>query len=118
MSLRKIELLSWRTVLPIILSRADPIRALVDETMAQPTKRQERRTTPRAMEPVEQVNPKSYIRLALKRLGKGKGPASSLESSSSTATLRLTWTPRPHLAAIRTTKFLVVIVILFVIWQA
>ena len=67
------------------LSRADPIRALVDETVAQLTKRQERRTTPRAMEPVEQDNPKSYIGLALKRLGKGKGPASSLESSSSTS---------------------------------
>ena len=67
------------------LSRANPVRALVDKAVAQPTKRRERRTTPRAMEPVEQVNPKSYIGLALKRLAKGKGPASSSKSSSSTS---------------------------------
>ena len=69
------------------LSCANPVHALVDKAVAQPTKHRERCTTLRAMEPVEQINPKSYIGLALKRLAKGKGPASSSKSSSSTSSI-------------------------------
>jgi len=69
----------------------DPVRVLVDKTVAQPGTRRERRATPRAMEPVEQINPKSYIGLALTRLNKGKrtdkdkGSPSDSSGSSSTS---------------------------------
>jgi len=74
----------------------DPVRALVDKTVAQPGTRRERRATPRAMEPVEQINPKSYIGLALTRLNKGKrtdkdkGSPSDSSGSSSTSLSSLT----------------------------
>jgi len=75
---------------------ADPIRTLVDKTVAQPGTRRERWATPRAMEPVEQINPKSYIGLALTRLNKGKrtnkdkGSPSNLSGSSSTSLSSMT----------------------------
>ena len=47
----------------------DPIRALVDKAIAQDTTRHKRYKTPQAMEPVEQIDPKSYIGLAFERLG-------------------------------------------------
>ena len=50
----------------------DPVRAMVDKTLAQDKTCHKRHRTPRAMEPVEQVDPKSYIGLALERLGKDK----------------------------------------------
>jgi len=72
---------------PAGIGNADPVRALVDKTVAQPGTRRERQATPRAMEPVEQINPKSYIGLALTRLNKSKrtdkGKGSPDDSSSS-----------------------------------
>ena len=55
---------AWDT--SAMLGNADPVRALFDKTVAQSDVRGERMATPRAMEPVEQINPKSYIGLALK----------------------------------------------------
>ncbi|KIN98996.1 hypothetical protein M404DRAFT_30799 [Pisolithus tinctorius Marx 270] len=43
---------------------------MVDKVVRQDHKRRERQKTPRAMEPVKQINPKSYIGLAFKRLEK------------------------------------------------
>jgi len=64
----------------------DPVRVMVDKTIAQNKTRHERHKTPRAMEPVEQIDPKSYIGLAFKRLGgkdKRTHKSSSEDDSSS-----------------------------------
>jgi len=73
----------------------DPVHVMVDKTIAQDKSRHERRKTPRAMEPVEQINPKSYIGLAFKRLGGKDKPAhksssedGSLSDESSSASKR------------------------------
>ena len=58
--------------LPAGIGHADPVRVLVDKTVTQPGMHRERQATPRAMEPVEQINLKSYIGLALNQLNKGK----------------------------------------------
>ena len=47
----------------------DPVRVMIEKTMAQDDSRFRRHKMPRAMEPVEQVNPKSYISMAFERLG-------------------------------------------------
>jgi len=84
---RKVKVTEKARDLPAGIGNADPVRALVDKTVAQPGTRRERRATPRAMEPVEQINPKSYIGLALTWLNKGKrtdkGKGSPDDSSSS-----------------------------------
>ncbi|KIM56186.1 hypothetical protein SCLCIDRAFT_29817 [Scleroderma citrinum Foug A] len=51
--------------LPAGIGHADPVRVLVDKTVVQPGTCHERWAMPQAMEPVEQINPKSYIGLAL-----------------------------------------------------
>ena len=62
----------------------DPVRAIVDKAIAQDKSRHKRHKTPRAMEPVEQVDPKSYIGLAFKRLG-GKDRRTHQSSSDSSS---------------------------------
>ena len=47
----------------------DLVRVMIEKTMAQDNSRFRRHKTPRAMEPVEQVNPKSYIGMAFEQLG-------------------------------------------------
>jgi len=51
-----------------------PVKVMVDKAVTLSDKRQRRHRTPRAMEPVEQIDPNSYIGLAFKRLDKGKKP--------------------------------------------
>lgn len=50
----------------------NPIKTLVNNAVLQKTRCTERAATPRAMEPIEQINPKSYIGRAFQRMGKGK----------------------------------------------
>lgn len=80
------------------LNRTDPVRALVDEAVAQPTKRQERRPTPRAIEPVEQIDPTRKLHwVNAKALSKGKGVergGSSNDSSSSSSSSDCPWLRR------------------------
>jgi len=47
---------------------------MVDKAVTLSDKQQRRHCTPRAMEPVEQIDPNSYIGLAFKCLDKGKKP--------------------------------------------
>ena len=58
--------------LPAGIGHANPVHVLVDKTVMQPGMRREQQAMPQAMEPVEQINPKSYIGLALNQLNKGK----------------------------------------------
>jgi len=61
----------------------DPVRMMVDKAIAQDKSHRERHKTPRVMEPVEQIDPRSYIGLAFKRLGsKDKQTYSPNDSSS------------------------------------
>ena len=53
-----------------------PVKIMVDKAVTLSDKQQKRHRTPRAMEPVEQINPNSYIGLAFKRLDKKKGHTS------------------------------------------
>lgn len=48
----------------------NPVKELVEKVTRQHYKRRDRQRTPRAMEPVKQIDPKSYIGLAFKRLRK------------------------------------------------
>ncbi|KIN93945.1 hypothetical protein M404DRAFT_35548 [Pisolithus tinctorius Marx 270] len=48
----------------------NPVKEMVDKVVCQDHKRWEHQKTPRAMEPVKQINPKSYIGLAFKHLEK------------------------------------------------
>jgi len=76
----------------------DPVRVMVDRTIAQDKSRHERRKTPRAMEPVGQIDPKSYIGLAFKRLGgkdKRTPESSSEDGSSSDESLNVSKRKRP-----------------------
>jgi len=56
---------------------------MVDKALAQDKTLHKRYRTPRAMEPVEQVDPKSYIGLAFERLGKDKRKNGSSDDPSS-----------------------------------
>ena len=80
------------------MNRTDPVRALVDEAVAQPMKRQERRPTPRAIEPVEQIDPTRKLHwVNAKALSKGKGVergGSSNDSSSSSSSSDCPWLRR------------------------
>jgi len=76
----------------------DPVRVMVDRMIAQDKSRHERRKTLRAMEPVEQIDPKSYIGLAFKRLGgkdKRTPESSSEDGSSSDESLNTSERKRP-----------------------
>ncbi|KAG2140088.1 hypothetical protein DEU56DRAFT_798567 [Suillus clintonianus] len=70
----------------------DPVTRMVDKVVKPTSRKQARRKTPQAMEPVGQVAPKSYIGQALGRLGKDddddddSSSSSSSESSSSSST--------------------------------
>ncbi|KAG1831525.1 hypothetical protein EV424DRAFT_1342894 [Suillus variegatus] len=96
---KKLEKELQRTQLPARQARirdppeemSNPIDKLVNKVVNPATKEWERRTTPKAMEPVNQVAPKSYIGQALGRLDKkrpddGYDSSSSSESSSSSST--------------------------------
>ncbi|KIN94473.1 hypothetical protein M404DRAFT_35040 [Pisolithus tinctorius Marx 270] len=50
----------------------NPVKEMVDKVVHQDHKRCEHQKTPRAMEPVKQINPRSYIGLAFKCLKKGE----------------------------------------------
>ncbi|KIM51718.1 hypothetical protein SCLCIDRAFT_1166396 [Scleroderma citrinum Foug A] len=65
----------------------DPVCVIVDKAIAQDKSRHKWHKTPRAMEPVEQVNRKSYIGLAFKRLGRKDKWAHQLSSDSSSSSL-------------------------------
>lgn len=73
----------------------DPVRKVVDKAIAQKTKQYGWKGTPKAMEPVEQVDPKSYIGLAFKQLGRSgkrarkmkwsRGSSSNSQTSTSSS---------------------------------
>lgn len=48
--------------------KRDPVRKVVGKAVAQATRKHERRATPWALEPVEQIDPRSYIGKAFERL--------------------------------------------------
>jgi len=55
---------------------------MVDKAVTLSDKQQKRHRTPRAMEPVEQIDPNSYIGLAFKHLNKKKGHTSKRKRNS------------------------------------
>ena len=65
----------------------DPVCVIVNKAIAQDKSRHKQHKTPRAMELVEQVNQKSYIGLAFKRLGRKDKWAHQLPSDSSSSSL-------------------------------
>lgn len=50
----------------------NPVKDMVDRLVRRDDKRRERQRTPKAMETVKHINPKSYLGLALKRLERSK----------------------------------------------
>ena len=65
----------------------DPVHVIVDKAIAQDKSHHKWHKTPRVMELVEQVNQKSYIGLAFKRLGRKDKRAHQLLSDSSSSSL-------------------------------
>ena len=63
----------------------DPVHMIVDKAITQDKSRHKQHKMPRVMEPVEQVNRKSYIGLAFKRLRRKDKWAHQLSSDSSSS---------------------------------
>ena len=61
----------------------NPIETLVSNAVLQKTRCTERAATPHAMEPIEQINPKSYIGRAFQRMSKGNPKGKTYQHNES-----------------------------------